>query len=568
MIHPYTTLKLKTGGVGVFIFILTWIVFTILFQWNPAYGLYEVVESFFYYQTFRSTAEPNENLIIIDEEDLRYNRSDYADLILGLDQQGAKVIAFDILFAGEDDKIRDERLVKATRTAGSKVIHAAEFYGVEKNAFIPERFRIKTDTNPRPDGFIEGIYGVTLPFAGLLDATRYIGNITARSDITGRAEQYFPLLVYYNNTLYPSLPFLAVLNFLGGANDALLRVTGDSLVYRTNAHFLSIPTDNKSQILINFIQPLKFAGKLISIENALNQMKTNPEIFKSKIILVGNSQESREQTKGPHFQNYPNLIIYATIISQLLNQQNIKEGALESILTGFVLLAVGLVWLFTKKFKRIKIWMVLLLSFFVLLIISALLISIRIKIYIVLPYLVFCLSMVLIKFYFRHGSSRIRTVFISYSSEDFHFAKKINTALIKKGILTIFASEKPSPGKGLWQFIKESVRNSDYTVMVASKNSLKSSWVCAEFVETRNHEHVLDAEKFLPVHIDYDIFDHQYRSKLESTIDWKEYEIMKGYRNNFLAMLEALQLTISLDLSEQVFDKNIDRLIERIEHTK
>jgi CHASE2 domain-containing sensor protein len=591
MRKPDRIIRMKTAGFGFLVFILGCILSGMLFQLKFVYGVYELLESFLYYQTFSSSASPHENLILIDEKDTVYDRSTFAGLINGLDRQGAKVIGFDVLFSGTGDARQDEQLAEATRKSNSKVIHAAEFYGIERNSVVPDRFQIQFTSNSGSGGFIEGIYGVTLPYPGLLDASNYIGNITCKSDIAGRGDQYFPLLIKYNDKVFPSLPLLAALRYRGYTADSLIAVEDDHICFGTGTDRLSIPTDGESQLLINFIPSNRFSGKVFSVEEALDRIKTDSRVFKDKLVLIGNSFDSQEQLKGPHFQNYPALFVYATIASQILNGQNITEGILESLLMGLVFIVLGLLWLFFLKSPRIRSWMVFVFSFILFLAVAYVSLKSGTRLYILLPYLVFCLTMLAAAGFYRRLISGIKTVFISYSSKDLVFAQKLNGTLEKNDILTLIDFKMP-PGKDLMRFVSESIRKSDYTVLVVSKNSLDSDWVYVEFMETMAHEHVMETRKFVPLCIDNGVFDKAYQMKLvndlmarldtvsQSIAKLKERNLsadnfeteekrIKEHQVNLDKMLTNINSALAVDLStDQKFDENIQRVIKLIKGKK
>jgi len=591
MSTPLMMARAKTAGFSLMIFVLGYVLFGILFQLPSLYGIYEMLESFVYYQTFSSTAEPNENLIIIDERDVVYDRSVFAALIQGLDRQGAKVIGFDVLFAGGGNSPADDQLVEATRGSNSKVIHAAEFYSVERNAVLPERFAVRLDPQSAAGEFVGGIYGVALPFEELVEATSYLGNITSQSDIAGRGDQYFPLLIKYNDRIYPSMPLLAALKYLDYTPDSLVAIVDDQLIYGRGARRLAIPMDQQSQLLVNFIEPAQFSGKVMSVEQALKRITAGGTSFKDRLVLVGNSYDSQEQMKGPHFKNYPNLFVYATIVSQILNRQNIQEGVFASLLAGLFLVVAGLLWLFFIRSIRIKTWMFYPLAVAGMLIFSSLMIHAGWKVYVLLPLLVASKTFWFAGRIYRWQMSRIRTVFISYSSKDSDFARKLNDALERSGILTRIDFKMPA-GKDLMQFIKESVRESHYTVLVVSKNSLDSEWVYAEFMETMIHQHAFETKKFLPVCIDTTVYDKDYQMRLIQDILGRleaiaqgitqlrarslstesleeEEKRLKEHQVNLDKMLSAINGALAIDLGDdEKFEKHLSRVVERIKGKK
>jgi len=384
---------IKLAFITIAISIISYIFLIFLFKLPLIHLFYETLESFIYYQVFTSTAQPNEHLIIIDEEDKIYNRDVYAKLIAGLDKQGAKVIAFDVLFAG-NELVFDSALVTATQTASDKIVHALEFLNRDNHAVIPERFHLNTYNRPSPDNFIEDINGAILPFQDLLDGTAHLGHVTARSDIARRSEQYFPMIIHYNDHLYPAMPLLAVMKFLDCSLESVPRIQNDIIELVQGSNTYHIPVDNKTQTLINFIKPLKFSGKVFPMEKALEKVLIDSTLFQDKIVLIGNSLDSKEVTHGPHFQSYPNLFIFAGLISQILNNENIREGTIEGLLITFILLVLGIIWMvfISPRYTWMRTWYIYVFTFIMLLLVAIIALKWGVRIYIFLSYTIFCMT--------------------------------------------------------------------------------------------------------------------------------------------------------------------------------
>ncbi|MGH7600814.1 MAG: CHAT domain-containing protein [bacterium] len=398
----FLTLKLKTLGIAAAGFLLSWVALGLLFNLPFLHGFYETVESFIYYQLFTSTAEPSTHLVIIDEEETEYDRRTYAELIAGLDRLGTKAIAMDVLFAGAKDSAQDAALVAATQSASDKIIHAVEFIDRDNHAIIPDRFHLNVPDKPSAEQSIEGVYGAQMPFGALLEVTKNLGHITQAADITRRAQEYFPLLIHYNDRLYPALPLLAVMKFLGCPADTLSQLPDEVITLSNGATKLEIPVDHKMQTLINFIAPERFSGKIFSVTEALAHIQANQTIFKDKIVLIGNSLNPQEQTHGPHFRSYPNLFIHGALISQMLNGQTIREGTFENFYYSFALVLLGLIWMFfaSNKSGRFRPWQIYVFAFLSLLAMAAIGISLGVKTLVLLPYAMFCIVYAVSQYYY------------------------------------------------------------------------------------------------------------------------------------------------------------------------
>ena len=401
--------KIMTLIVGITTFIGSFLVIALLFRIPFIHGLYESLESYIYFQlTFKSTAEPTKHIIIIDEETNKYTRNEYARLISGLDRRGVKVIALDVLFEGTESPEIDNELVLATQASSDKIIHAFEFINYDNKPIIPDQFHINLTEHDCENNFLENILGVILPFKSLLDVTTNLAFVTAGSDVAYRDNQYFPMIIRFNDRIYASLPLLTVLKFLDLPNNLTFNNECDLIELEESTENLTIPIDSRSQTLINFIIPNKFSGKRFSVEQALTFIEDPQSTFlKDKIVLIGNSKDSQEQSNAPHFRTIPNIFIYAGVISQILNQQNIKDGAFENIKINFILVVLAIFWIifFADKFNRVKTWHIFIGILAVQIIIAYIAINLGIKNHVFLPYIIFITSYVISNNYYAKNKA-------------------------------------------------------------------------------------------------------------------------------------------------------------------
>lgn len=594
-------LKLKTLGISIVLFVISYIILQLLLMIPTIHTLYETLELFVYYQIFISTANPNEHVILIDEAEQRLNRVTYAELISGLGRRKAKVIAMDVLFDVNMNSVQDAALVAATQTYSNKIIHAIEFLNYDEHPRIPDRFQVEISDSLSSDHFLEGVHGASLPFKELLEVIEHLGCANTSWDIVHRDEQYFPVIVRYSEGLYPSLPLLTVMKFLDCPVDTIQLLDEEIIELKTNSKILRIPIDFRSQTLINFISPERFYGKKITIKEALERIEANSTEFKDKIIMIGNSLDSQEQTHGPRFQSYPNLIVYGSLISQILNNENIREGILESLFLSFILVVLGIIWLvfLSRKIPRFKTWYIYIVVFLIFLFMAIIALISGLRIYVVLPYVLFSGTYVVSnKFYIRQlrramHKPKIREaapkrVFISYSHQDMKFAKKLKGALEAHGVKINIDIETLKFGDEIQSFIDQSMRETDFTISIVSKNSLKSAWVIVESLESLIYEKVEQSKKFVPVFIDMSFLEDAFQSELiegvENSITTLNKEISKlskkflpttnlenkrakliELRHNIDKVLLKLNQSLVADFSsERKFKQNLPKLIEQI----
>jgi hypothetical protein len=78
--------------------------------------------------------------------------------------------------------------------------------------------------------------------------------------------------------------------------------------------------------------------------------------------------------------------------------------------------------------------------------------------------------------------------FISYSSQDEEFARKLYDDLLENGVLCWFAPHDIRGGRKLDEQIDDAIRHSDRVLLVLSESSMNSNWVNTEIANARNRE--------------------------------------------------------------------------------
>jgi predicted nucleotide-binding protein len=82
----------------------------------------------------------------------------------------------------------------------------------------------------------------------------------------------------------------------------------------------------------------------------------------------------------------------------------------------------------------------------------------------------------------------IPTVFISYSTEDSHFARSLSRALKERSIGVWFDDQEIRVGDSLTERIGEALHAFDFIIVVLSPASVKSRWVQKELAEAMMRE--------------------------------------------------------------------------------
>lgn len=93
-------------------------------------------------------------------------------------------------------------------------------------------------------------------------------------------------------------------------------------------------------------------------------------------------------------------------------------------------------------------------------------------------------------------------VFISHSSKDKAFVETLVEKLQEAGVETWFDTQQLQPGDSIVQGIQDGLTDSDYLVLVLSRNSVASRWVQAELSAGFIREMEGKGTRLLPIRID------------------------------------------------------------------
>ncbi len=89
--------------------------------------------------------------------------------------------------------------------------------------------------------------------------------------------------------------------------------------------------------------------------------------------------------------------------------------------------------------------------------------------------------------------------FISYSSKDEDFARRMHADLQARGVCVWFAPEDIKGRRKLHEQIPEAIRLSDKLLVVLSENSMQSEWVKTEIYHARQNEIRDNCRKLFPI---------------------------------------------------------------------
>lgn len=176
------------------------------------------------------------------------------------------------------------------------------------------------------------------------------------------------------------------------------------------------------------------------------------------------------------------------------------------------------------------------------------------------------------------------SVFISYNHDDSIIANHLKSALQENGILVKIDSETMKPGEKIKDFIENSIKETDVTLLIVSNKSLLSAWVSMETILTFYYTKFTSNKKFIACYIDDDFFQPGFHLGATKKIDARIDEIDKlipeyiqnkidtislnnektrlyHLRNNLGDILLGLKNSLSLDIREDKFEESVKKII-------
>ena len=146
--------------------------------------------------------------------------------------------------------------------------------------------------------------------------------------------------------------------------------------------------------------------------------------------------------------------------------------------------------------------------------------------------------------------------FISYSSKDDVFAKRLYQSLQSEGVRCWFAPHDMKGGLKSVDQIKDAIYKHEKLLLILSKDSLHSNWVATEIKNARAQERLKGSNIFFPISIipydeikNWELFDSD--SGMDLAVELRAYHILdfskwmdKGdYEEMFARLLKDLSRT-------------------------
>jgi TIR domain-containing protein len=182
------------------------------------------------------------------------------------------------------------------------------------------------------------------------------------------------------------------------------------------------------------------------------------------------------------------------------------------------------------------------------------------------------------------------TVFISYNHADESIANKLAQKLQQKNIRVILDSQSMLAGTDIKTFIYNSIKMSQATISILSKDSLQSAWVGIETINTISYKNFYPDTKYIPCYIDKAFFKDDFvlecvnnidkrmeaidliileQNKLKINSDNFNDEKSRLYvlRNNIGSIVGTLKEGLCVDISEGNFENNFPEILSAISNT-
>ena len=333
--------------------------------------------------TLPATAAKSNSIVLIDidERSLRaegqwpWSRTRIADLVDRLNDAGAAVIAFDILFA-EPERNPVHQIVSDLKEADPELVQALAGYSERIDA--DRRLAASLQGGDSVLGFV--LHNEPVPGSGTLpEPIATVGEdapivIPAMRSVTGNLEllqeaagtggflttlpdrdgsiRRSPLLLQHDGGLYPSLALAAASAFLlvESPEIHLARVGAIEAVDHLILGGQHIPTDAAGQVLVPYRGPARSFPSLSATD--VLQGRADPALLENRIALIGTSALALADLKAtPVAGVFPGMEIQATLLAGLLeggfrSQPAWARGANFALLLAIgCLLAAGLPYL-------------------------------------------------------------------------------------------------------------------------------------------------------------------------------------------------------------------------------
>jgi len=420
----------------------------------------KITDAFF---LIRGEIRPSDNIVIvdIDEKSLKelgqwpWSRDVVAKVLQNLTNSEVGIIGLDIVFAEADNSSPkivlkklgmdnatvpdfDEILAKTLASTPTISGYMFNFQSKTINTKSPNISTIIIEKNYLSKEYLPIASGVIPNIKVLQESSYSSGFFNTIPDDDGIIRSV-PLLVKYNDTIYPSLS-LEMLRLVFGATKIVVNY-GENGISSLNLDEKELPTDRFGRLILNYYGKSKLFKYISAIDIYKNQFKKDD--VSGKIVLVGTSAGGLLDLRATPFDSvYAGVEVHATAIENILSESYIK---IPDWIEGVNLLVIWMMVVF-----------VLVISLFLSASLSAFAFSLVTAIFIYVSYFLFVSEGVVLSVIYPFFSSvllyliltTLHYVFESKQKEIIKskFAKKVSSAvaetLIKQGNKDVFEAKE------------------------------------------------------------------------------------------------------------------------------
>lgn len=330
------------------------------------------------YQLVAPRVEADNPIVIVDidesslEEQGRWpwRRERIADLLAALQEAGALVVGFDVLFSepernpatvveerlGDDDERLRERLADIEEAVdGDRLLADQIGEGDTVLGFIMHRASDRTE-GTRPDPVVDltedderplmvpAMNGYTGPLEALDSAAQGGGFMTTMPDHDGVIRRS-PLVLRHGDALYPSLALemARVLLFADGVELETAPVGDRRAVDRLHMEHIALPTDAEGRALVPY-QGGRFSYPYLSATDVVEGRLSEEERarLEDALVLVGSSAQGlADLTTTPMGTGFPGVEVHASLLEGILAERLPHSPDWEQGLQLVALVVVG-----------------------------------------------------------------------------------------------------------------------------------------------------------------------------------------------------------------------------------
>lgn len=317
--------------------------------------------------------QPDERLMVIEinDESVRQlgkpiPRSNYLRLLRKLPAMGAKTIGFDLLFIDEESPKNDSLLAFVTDSI-QHVVHCFTFSDDEIDTSLFQNNAYEKYSLPLEDptglDVLDAQNG-TFPHQKFIDEFNQAGHITIEWDYDGRSRR-MPLFYEFNNHIYPALGLRILFDYLEVTEKVIKienSIWGRNLVINTPDQIIKVPINSKGQMLLNFygvFDALRPAAlhEMVNLVDAFHpktQAQVSLSLFDRKIVLIGTTETGKDKHETPFSAEFPGIGFHATLISNILQGDLIREASwkINAIITAVLCLLLLAAFVYYQKFSK------------------------------------------------------------------------------------------------------------------------------------------------------------------------------------------------------------------------